>query len=78
MPSATALIMSFQTIFAALFISILGIRRTRETSIDVAASAAEEAAEAVSREDATGDGGVDESTAMEKVPGRQRQRQRYR
>jgi glycosyltransferase involved in cell wall biosynthesis len=68
-PSATALIVSFQTIFAALFISILGIRRTKETSIDVAASAAEEAAEAVTRDDATGDGGVDESTAMEKVAG---------
>ncbi|WP_344857511.1 glycosyltransferase family 2 protein [Planomonospora alba] len=51
-PAATALIMSFQTIFAALFISILGIRRTKETPIDVAASAAEEAAEAVSRQDA--------------------------
>ncbi|MEV2267729.1 glycosyltransferase [Nonomuraea africana] len=50
-PSATALIMSFQTIFAALFISILGIRRTRETATDVAAKAAEEAAEAVSREE---------------------------
>ncbi|MCW2880906.1 MAG: dolichol-p-glucose synthetase [Sphaerisporangium sp.] len=49
-PSATALIMSFQTIFAALFISILGIRRTKETPVDVAASAAEEAAEAVKRE----------------------------
>lgn len=49
-PSATALIMSFQTIFASLFISILGIRRTRESSIDVAAKAAEEAAEAISRE----------------------------
>ncbi|WP_181871148.1 glycosyltransferase [Sphaerisporangium album] len=46
-PSATALIISFQTIFAALFISILGIRRTKETPADVAASAAEEAAEAV-------------------------------
>ncbi|MEO3812072.1 glycosyltransferase family 2 protein [Sphaerisporangium sp. B11E5] len=52
-PSATALIMSFQTIFAALFISILGIRRTKETPADVAASAAEEAAEAVQRESAT-------------------------
>ncbi|WP_202638031.1 glycosyltransferase family 2 protein [Bailinhaonella thermotolerans] len=51
-PSATALIMSFQTIFAALFISILGIRRTRETPTDVAASAAEEAAEAVRRDEA--------------------------
>ena len=51
MPSATALIMSFQTIFASLFISILGIRRTRESSIDVAAKAAEEAAEAVSRDE---------------------------
>jgi Glycosyl transferase family 2. len=51
-PSATALIMSFQTIFAALFISILGIRRTRETPVDVAASAAEEAAQAVTREPA--------------------------
>ncbi|WP_193318729.1 glycosyltransferase family 2 protein [Nonomuraea phyllanthi] len=50
-PSATALIMSFQTIFASLFISILGIRRTRESSIDVAAKAAEEAAAAVSLED---------------------------
>ncbi|MFC4534199.1 glycosyltransferase family 2 protein [Sphaerisporangium dianthi] len=49
-PSATALIMSFQTIFASLFISILGIRRTKETPVDVAASAAEEAAEAVQRE----------------------------
>ncbi|MGW4639150.1 glycosyltransferase family 2 protein [Sphaerisporangium sp. NPDC004334] len=49
-PSATALIMSFQTIFASLFISILGIRRTKETPADVAASAAEEAAEAVKRE----------------------------
>jgi glycosyltransferase involved in cell wall biosynthesis len=48
-PSATALIISFQTIFAALFISILGIRRTKETPADVAASAAEEAAEAVTR-----------------------------
>ncbi|GII64634.1 dolichol-P-glucose synthetase [Sphaerisporangium krabiense] len=46
-PSATALVISFQTIFAALFISILGIRRTKETPADVAASAAEEAAEAV-------------------------------
>ncbi|MEV6986241.1 glycosyltransferase family 2 protein [Sphaerisporangium sp. NPDC051017] len=46
-PSATALVISFQTIFAALFISILGIRRTKETPVDVAASAAEEAAEAV-------------------------------
>lgn len=51
MPSATALIMSFQTIFASLFISILGIRRSRETPVDYAAKAAEEAAEAVSRED---------------------------
>ncbi|MEU8178650.1 glycosyltransferase family 2 protein [Microbispora hainanensis] len=49
-PSATAFIMSFQTIFASLFISILGIRRTRENPVDIAASAAEEAAEAVSRE----------------------------
>ncbi|GGK69722.1 dolichol-P-glucose synthetase [Sphaerisporangium melleum] len=49
-PSATALIVSFQTIFASLFISILGIRRTKETPADVAASAAEEAAEAVQRE----------------------------
>ncbi|MBA2895520.1 glycosyltransferase involved in cell wall biosynthesis [Nonomuraea soli] len=49
-PAATALIMSFQTIFAALFVSILGIRRTRESSIDVAAKAAEEAAERVTRE----------------------------
>jgi glycosyltransferase involved in cell wall biosynthesis len=49
-PSTTALIMSFQTIFAALFISILGIRRHKETPVDVAASAAEEAAEAVNRE----------------------------
>ncbi|MDH2428713.1 glycosyltransferase [Sphaerisporangium sp. TRM90804] len=49
-PSATALIISFQTIFASLFISILGIRRTKETPVDVAASAAEEAAEAVKRE----------------------------
>ncbi|GII77924.1 dolichol-P-glucose synthetase [Sphaerisporangium rufum] len=49
-PSATALVVSFQTIFAALFISILGIRRTKETPVDVAASAAEEAAEAVQRE----------------------------
>ena len=48
-PSATALIMSFQTIFAALFISILGIRRTKENPEDVAASAVEEAAEAVTR-----------------------------
>ena len=47
-PSATALIMSFQTIFAALFVSILGIRRAKETPSDVAAQAAEEAAEAVS------------------------------
>ncbi len=51
-PSATALIMSFQTIFASLFISILGIRRTKETPVDVAASAAEEAAEAVKRDSA--------------------------
>jgi glycosyltransferase involved in cell wall biosynthesis len=51
-PSATALIMSFQTIFAALFISILGIRRTKETPADIAASAAEEAAQAVNRETA--------------------------
>ncbi|WP_199565448.1 glycosyltransferase family 2 protein [Spongiactinospora rosea] len=51
-PSATALIMSLQTVFAALFISILGIRRTKETPIDVAASAAEEAAEQVSKETA--------------------------
>jgi glycosyltransferase involved in cell wall biosynthesis len=51
-PSAAALIISFQTIFAALFISILGIRRTKETPVDVAASAAEEAAEAVTREPA--------------------------
>ncbi|MFI9594307.1 glycosyltransferase [Nonomuraea sp. NPDC052265] len=50
-PAATALIMSFQTIFASLFISILGIRRTKESSIDVAAKAAEEAAEAVSLEE---------------------------
>ncbi|GGT18755.1 glycosyltransferase [Nonomuraea spiralis] len=50
-PAATALVMSFQTIFASLFISILGIRRTKESSIDVAAKAAEEAAEAVSLED---------------------------
>ncbi|MER6507856.1 MULTISPECIES: glycosyltransferase [unclassified Nonomuraea] len=49
-PAATALVMSFQTIFASLFISILGIRRTKESSIDVAAKAAEEAAEAVSLE----------------------------
>ncbi|GAA0940643.1 glycosyltransferase family 2 protein [Nonomuraea longicatena] len=49
-PAATALIMSFQTIFASLFISILGIRRSRENPLDYAASAAEEAAEAVSRE----------------------------
>lgn len=49
-PAATALIMSFQTIFAALFISILGIRRTKETAGDIAASAAEEAAEAVAAE----------------------------
>ncbi len=48
-PSATALIISFQTIFAALFISILGIRRTKETPADVAASVVEEAAEAVTR-----------------------------
>ncbi|GAT69529.1 dolichol-P-glucose synthetase [Planomonospora sphaerica] len=69
-PSATALIMSFQTIFAALFISILGIRRTKETPIDVAASAAEEAAEAVSRERAgsagsTADGGVPVETGAD-------------
>ncbi|WP_185844770.1 glycosyltransferase [Nonomuraea sp. WAC 01424] len=50
-PAATALVMSFQTIFASLFISILGIRRTKESSIDVAAKAAEEAAVAVSLED---------------------------
>ncbi|GAA4534458.1 MULTISPECIES: glycosyltransferase family 2 protein [Nonomuraea] len=50
-PAATALIMSFQTIFASLFVSILGIRRTRESSVDVAARAAEEAAEALSREE---------------------------
>ncbi|MEU5869465.1 MULTISPECIES: glycosyltransferase [unclassified Nonomuraea] len=50
-PAATALVMSFQTIFASLFISILGIRRTKESSIDVAAKAAEEAAEAVSLEE---------------------------
>ncbi|WP_206184505.1 glycosyltransferase [Thermoactinospora rubra] len=50
-PAATALIMSFQTIFASLFVSILGIRRTRETAVDVAAKAAEEAAEAVTRAD---------------------------
>lgn len=50
-PAATALIMSFQTIFAALFISILGIRRTRETSIDNAAAAAEEAAAAITLEE---------------------------
>jgi hypothetical protein len=49
-PSATALVISFQTVFAALFISILGIRRTRETPVDVAASAAEEATEALTRE----------------------------
>jgi hypothetical protein len=49
-PSATALIMSFQTIFASLFVSILGIRRARETPTDRAAAAAEEAAEAISRE----------------------------
>lgn len=48
-PAATALIMSFQTIFAALFLSILGIRKTKESSLDVAANVAEEAAEAVSR-----------------------------
>jgi hypothetical protein len=48
-PSATALIISFQTSFAALFISILGIRRTKETPADVAASVVEEAAEAVTR-----------------------------
>ncbi|WP_432866852.1 glycosyltransferase family 2 protein [Microbispora rosea] len=52
-PSATAFVMSFQTIFASLFISILGIRRTRENPVDIAASAAEEAAEAVSRESET-------------------------
>ncbi|WP_283135386.1 glycosyltransferase family 2 protein [Rhizohabitans arisaemae] len=52
-PAATALIMSFQAIFATLFISILGIRRTKETPFDVAASAAEEAAEAVNREKAS-------------------------
>ncbi|HLU71092.1 MAG TPA: glycosyltransferase family 2 protein [Nonomuraea sp.] len=52
-PAATALIMSFQTIFASLFVSILGIRRTRETSVDVAARAAEEAAEALTREKRT-------------------------
>ncbi|MFG1947833.1 glycosyltransferase family 2 protein [Nonomuraea sp. NPDC048826] len=50
-PAATALIMSFQTIFASLFVSILGIRRTRESSVDVAARAAEEAAEALTREE---------------------------
>ncbi|GAB1821143.1 glycosyltransferase [Herbidospora sp. RD11066] len=49
-PSATAFIMSFQTIFASLFISILGIRRSRETPADIAASAAEEAAEAVNKQ----------------------------
>jgi len=61
-PSATALIMSFQTIFAALFISILGIRRTKENPEDVAASAVEEAAEAVTRapEDASAIGGEEE------------------
>ncbi|MFI7618178.1 glycosyltransferase family 2 protein [Nonomuraea terrae] len=53
-PSATAFIMSFQTIFASLFISILGIRRTRESSVDVAAKAAEEAAEAVKLEKTKG------------------------
>ncbi|MEU6410285.1 glycosyltransferase [Microbispora sp. NPDC046933] len=52
-PSAMAFIMSFQTIFASLFISILGIRRTRENPVDIAASAAEEAAEAVSRDSET-------------------------
>ncbi|MBO3752984.1 glycosyltransferase family 2 protein [Streptosporangiaceae bacterium NEAU-GS5] len=49
-PSATAFLMSFQTIFASLFISILGIRRSKETATDIAASAAEEAASVVSRE----------------------------
>jgi hypothetical protein len=55
-PSATAFVMSFQTIFASLFISILGIRRTRENPVDIAASAAEEAAEAVTRESETAAG----------------------
>ncbi|SDQ49514.1 glycosyltransferase [Thermostaphylospora chromogena] len=54
-PSATALMMSFQTIFAALFISILGIRRSKETPTDIAASAAEEAAEAVAKTKAADD-----------------------
>ncbi|ADG89866.1 dolichol-P-glucose synthetase [Thermobispora bispora] len=49
-PSATAFMMSCQTIFATLFVSILGIRRSKETAVDVAASAAEEAAEAVARD----------------------------
>jgi len=62
-PSATALIMSFQTIFAALFISILGIRRTKENPEDVAASAVEEAAEAVTRAPKDASAIVDKETA---------------
>ncbi|MER7502118.1 glycosyltransferase family 2 protein [Nonomuraea pusilla] len=67
-PSATALVMSFQTIFAALFVSILGIRRSRETSMDVAAQAAEEAAEAVTREEAAKKEAVEAVASEESTP----------
>ncbi|MFC4592359.1 glycosyltransferase family 2 protein [Sphaerisporangium corydalis] len=68
-PSATALVISFQTIFASLFISILGIRRTKETPVDVAASAAEEAAEAVTRESTPASGPAEpEAVTKESTP----------
>ncbi len=57
-PSATALIMSLQTIFAALFASVLGIRRARHPEAPLTPSAGpEEAAGAVGGdEDVSGSG----------------------
>jgi glycosyltransferase involved in cell wall biosynthesis len=56
-PSATGLIMSFQVVFASLFVSILGIRRRSHPPL---ADAADEAADVV---DAAADRVADEATA---------------
>ena len=54
-PAATALIMSFQTIFASLFVSILGIRRRQHPPLTDPAAEAEGVVDAAVRKVAKGE-----------------------
>ncbi|MEU8797969.1 glycosyltransferase family 2 protein [Spirillospora sp. NPDC048819] len=71
-PAATALVMSFQAIFASLFVSILGIRRRQHPPLtdaaEEAAGVVDAAAQKVAKGEAEDAAAAAEKTEAEKVP----------